>query len=334
MSAWSSCSGTSITTRGRASVRHSRSACARPTPSTRPWRTPGWCSRHDRVLLGAVRGTVQCADALMHPALWQEVGAVPPAPAEPCLPGRAGRPAPRLAMMSRGPDPPGNSDAAAAGRAIAFAAHRAARSLARRGRRQPPGDRPAAVRALGGRPRPDHHASRLARHTAGLAEGAPFDALVHEPVTGDVDPLQVRRVTLRGDVRALAEHDAARAADRASYLAKFPEAEPITALGDFAFFRLEITGGRLVSGFGGANQPDRSYPARAARRQSAVLIVDRLSMIACLCLLDPDVAYKVSTRYGRPFAWRMRWVPILGPGARLLRALSSDMGFVGTCTRS
>jgi hypothetical protein len=82
------------------------------------------------------------------------------------------------------------------------------------------------------------HASRLARHTAGLAEGAPFDALVHEPVTGDVDPLQVRRVTLRGEVRAFAEHDAARAADRATYLAKFPQAEPITTLGGFTFFRL------------------------------------------------------------------------------------------------
>jgi hypothetical protein len=29
------------------------------------------------------------------------------------------------------------------------------------------------------------HASRLARHTAGLADGTPFDALVHEPVTAD-----------------------------------------------------------------------------------------------------------------------------------------------------
>jgi hypothetical protein len=109
------------------------------------------------------------------------------------------------------------------------------------------------------------HASRLARHTAGLAEGAPFDALVHEPVTGDVDPLQVRRVTLRGEVRAFAEHDAAPAADRAAYLAKFPEAEPITALGDFAFFRLEITGGRLVSGFGGAiNLTARTLPSLLA----------------------------------------------------------------------
>ena len=106
------------------------------------------------------------------------------------------------------------------------------------------------------------HASRLARHTAGLAEGAPFDALVHEPVTASVDPLQVHRVTLRGEVRALAEHDVARAADRAAYLAKFPAAAPITSLGDFAFFRLEITGGRLVSGFGGAiNLSARALPS-------------------------------------------------------------------------
>lgn len=39
------------------------------------------------------------------------------------------------------------------------------------------------------------------------------------------------------------------------------EAEPITALGDSACFGLEITGGRLVSGFGGAiNLTARTRP--------------------------------------------------------------------------
>ena len=109
------------------------------------------------------------------------------------------------------------------------------------------------------------HASRLARHTAGLVDGAPYDALVHEPVSASVDPLQVLRVTLRGEVRKFAEHDAAHASDRAVYLAKFPTAEPITALGDFAFLRLEITGGRLVSGFGGAvNLTARTLPSLLA----------------------------------------------------------------------
>ena len=42
-------------------------------------------------------------------------------------------------------------------------------------------------------------------------------------------------------------------------------AEPITALGDFAFFRLEITGSRLVSEFGGAiNLTARTLPSPLA----------------------------------------------------------------------
>jgi hypothetical protein len=110
------------------------------------------------------------------------------------------------------------------------------------------------------------HASRLARHTRGLVEGATFDALIHEPDAGDRDPLQVRRMTLRGTVRALADDPARHAADRADYLAKFPAAEPVTALGDFAFYRLEIAGGRLVSGFGGAvNLRGDALPALLTR---------------------------------------------------------------------
>ncbi|AMY07433.1 heme utilization protein HutZ [Luteitalea pratensis] len=96
------------------------------------------------------------------------------------------------------------------------------------------------------------HASRLARHTKGLHDGAPFDALLHEPVVGEIDALQVKRVTLRGVVRVPDHGTPAYEALRAVYLMKFPEAEPITALGDFAFYVLLIEGGRLVTGFGAA----------------------------------------------------------------------------------
>ena len=96
------------------------------------------------------------------------------------------------------------------------------------------------------------HASRLARHTKGLHDGAPFDALLHEPVVDDVDALQVKRVTLRGAVRVPEDGTAAHDALRRVYLMKFPEAEPITALGDFAFYVLLVEGGRLVTGFGAA----------------------------------------------------------------------------------
>ena len=96
------------------------------------------------------------------------------------------------------------------------------------------------------------HASRLARHSRGLQPGAAFDALMHEPVIDGVDALQVKRLTLRGTVHAPAPGTPAHDALRQVYLAKFPEAEPITALGDFAFFVLLIEGGRLVTGFGAA----------------------------------------------------------------------------------
>jgi putative heme iron utilization protein len=92
-------------------------------------------------------------------------------------------------------------------------------------------------------------ASTLARHARGLREGARFDALVHEPDTEDRDPLQLPRAMLRGRVRVLdpgsEDHNEAREA----YLAKFPGALALAMLGDFALYRLEIEGGRLVSGF-------------------------------------------------------------------------------------
>lgn len=96
------------------------------------------------------------------------------------------------------------------------------------------------------------HASRLARHTRGLRDGAPFEALVHEPVADGVDVLQVRRLTLRGTVHAPDPGSAAHDAVRHVYLNALPEAEPITALGDFSFFVLLLEGGRLVTGFGAA----------------------------------------------------------------------------------
>jgi hypothetical protein len=96
------------------------------------------------------------------------------------------------------------------------------------------------------------HASQLARHTKGLTDGAPFDALLHEPVVGATDALQVKRATLRGVVRVPEAGTPAHDALRRVYLMKFPDAEPITALGDFAFYVLLIEGGRLVTGFGAA----------------------------------------------------------------------------------
>ena len=48
---------------------------------------------------------------------------------------------------------------------------------------------------------------------------------------------------------------------RAAYLARFPEAQPMTQFGDFHFVAIDVTGARQVAGFGSA----RSLDAQDAR---------------------------------------------------------------------
>ncbi|UUZ77435.1 hypothetical protein LP414_09545 [Polaromonas sp. P1(28)-13] len=43
---------------------------------------------------------------------------------------------------------------------------------------------------------------------------------------------------------------------RAAYLERFPEAEPMTQLGDFMFVAIEVTSARQVAGFGAARSID------------------------------------------------------------------------------
>jgi putative heme iron utilization protein len=93
------------------------------------------------------------------------------------------------------------------------------------------------------------HASRLARHTRGLRDGAPFDALVHASESPDLDPLQIPRATFQGRVAVLPEQGPEVDAARTAFLGKLPSAEVTLGLGDFHFFRLEIERGRLVAGF-------------------------------------------------------------------------------------
>lgn len=94
------------------------------------------------------------------------------------------------------------------------------------------------------------HASALAKHSRGLAPGAPFSALLHEPDGPDADPLEIPRVTVDGIVEVPEEDSPAWEAAKGAYVARFPEAEPIFQLGDFTLYALRIDRGRLVMGFG------------------------------------------------------------------------------------
>lgn len=96
------------------------------------------------------------------------------------------------------------------------------------------------------------HISGLAAHTGHL-QRQPLASLMvmqaeqaHEPVHA------LPRVTLAVRAHTLGPEHAWHAACRTAYLARFPEAEPMTALADFRFVALQTLGARQVAGFGAA----------------------------------------------------------------------------------
>jgi heme iron utilization protein len=100
------------------------------------------------------------------------------------------------------------------------------------------------------------HVSGLAAHTRFLIARPAVSLLVaHGEVAGE--PVHaLPRVTLEGQARVpKADGDDWRAC-RAAYLQRFPEAEPMTQLGDFMFVAIALTGARQVAGFGSARSVD------------------------------------------------------------------------------
>lgn len=95
------------------------------------------------------------------------------------------------------------------------------------------------------------HASQLAKHSAGLNEGAPYSILIHEPDNApDVNPAQLGRVTLTGKVKPILRDSEDYGAAKEHYLAKFPKSEITFGLGDFVLYALQIENARYVAGFG------------------------------------------------------------------------------------
>ena len=52
---------------------------------------------------------------------------------------------------------------------------------------------------------------------------------------------------------------------RDTYLARFPEAQPMTELGDFMFVGIAVQGARQVAGFGAARSLDAEAMAEVLR---------------------------------------------------------------------
>lgn len=109
------------------------------------------------------------------------------------------------------------------------------------------------------------HVSGLAAHTRNLQASPDVSLLVMKAeLTGE--PVHaLPRVTLIGIATVPARDSAEWSQSRAAYLARFPEAEPMTQLGDFMFVAIELLGATQVAGFGAARSVDAATLASVLR---------------------------------------------------------------------
>lgn len=100
------------------------------------------------------------------------------------------------------------------------------------------------------------HVSDLAAHSHNLRLRPRVSMLVMQaPVPGE--PVHaLPRVTFDGHARVLPPDSEPWRASRQAYLARFPDAELMTRLGDFRFVAIEPAGARQVAGFGAARTID------------------------------------------------------------------------------
>lgn len=106
------------------------------------------------------------------------------------------------------------------------------------------------------------HVSGLAAHTHNLQTSPTVSLLVMQPESAGEPVHALPRVTLQGRAEVLASGSPAWTEARTAYLARFPEAEPMTELGDFMFVAIRLLGARQIAGFGAARSLDAEALAR------------------------------------------------------------------------
>lgn len=107
------------------------------------------------------------------------------------------------------------------------------------------------------------HVSGLAAHTRNLQNRPKVSLLVMQSEVPGEPVHALQRVTLEGMAKTLEPKGLEWQACRIAYLARFPEAEPMTQLGDFMFFIVQVTSARQVAGFGAARSMDGEEVRRA-----------------------------------------------------------------------
>jgi heme iron utilization protein len=93
------------------------------------------------------------------------------------------------------------------------------------------------------------HVSRLAAHTKDMLADPRVSLLVMQPEGEGVAAQALARVAVQGSASELAKGSDEERAGREAYLARFPEALPLTEFGDFSFFEIRPSQARFVAGF-------------------------------------------------------------------------------------
>jgi putative heme iron utilization protein len=109
------------------------------------------------------------------------------------------------------------------------------------------------------------HVSGLAAHTRNLQTTPRVSLLVMQAEVAGEPVHALARVTLEGAAAVLERDSALWRKARDAYLARFPDAEPMTELGDFMFVGIAVQGARQVAGFGAARSLDAETMAAVLR---------------------------------------------------------------------
>lgn len=96
------------------------------------------------------------------------------------------------------------------------------------------------------------HVSLLAPHTRNLLSNPAVSIMVMQPEVVGEPVHALPRISIDGMAARLQPDSPHWLAARRAYLARFPEAEPMTQLGDFSFVAIHPTAARQVAGFGTA----------------------------------------------------------------------------------
>jgi putative heme iron utilization protein len=109
------------------------------------------------------------------------------------------------------------------------------------------------------------HVSLLAPHTRNLLTHPAVAVMVMQPEVADEPVHALPRVSMDGTAGRLQPQSPSWHAARAVYLARFPEAEPMTQMEDFHFVAIHLTAARQVAGFGTARPLDAQDLASVLR---------------------------------------------------------------------